>query len=173
MSIGVGLEMAMQDKDVENMLNVVELLLQGTGMAMFLNEEVGPYIRERAQARFRNEGDDVVGKWAPLKPSTQVIRQSHPEWPVGASHPINVRTGELEQWVTQSNWNVGPNSVGASLRYPSVKPTGELRRKVTTAQRGKDYPSTVARPVLGVNPADLVFVTTRLAFYLIKRAQTI
>lgn len=167
----VGLEMVMQDKDAENMLNKVEYLLQSTGLALFLGEEVGPYLRERAQARFKGEGDDVVGKWAPLKPATRMIRANNPNWPVGPDHPINVRTGELEDWVTQSAWDAHPTGMGATLKYPSKNPTGELRKKVVTAQKGKAFPSTVARPVLGVNPADLVFVTTRLAFYLIKQAQ--
>jgi len=78
--------------------------------------------------------------------------------------PINRRTGELEDWVVNSGWFSYPTGFGASMRYPNKAPTGELKKKVETAQKGRKYPSTVARPVLGVNENDLLFLMTSLSF---------
>lgn len=138
------------------------------GMVKFLGEEVALYIKQRAARRFQNEGDDVSGKWAPLLPVTQYIRSTSEGLDVGPDHPINKRTGELEAWVTKSSFVVSEASGGAVLQYPSKKPQGELEEKVITAQQGKSYPDTVARPVLGVNQTDMLFVLTQLAFFIQK-----
>jgi len=148
-------------------LTRVEELLSPVGMAYFMTTEVGPYLRERAKYRFEAEGDDVSGQWAPLSPVTQSIRESNPDWPVGPSHPINKRTGELEYYVTQSTPETFPTTLGATTRYPGRAPSGgELKSKMETAQRGRAQPKTVPRPVLGVNETDLLFVMTRLTFWL-------
>ena len=138
--------------------------LDGIRMAAFLGAEVGPYLQRRAAARFKTEGDSASGKWAPLLPATQNIRATSPGWQVGPAHPINKRTGELEAWVTQGQWAAMSHPEGASLRYPSNAPNGELAEKVQTAQKGKSKPRTVARPVLAVDETDVMFITTRLLF---------
>lgn len=144
-------------------LGAMELLLSAESMATFLGVEVGPYLQKRASERFRNEGDDVVGKWATLKPATVAIREGG-NWGVGGDHPINRRTGEMEEWITQGQLNPTPSVEGASLQFPSKPPSGGLADKVQTAQGGAVEPPTVARPILGVNEQDMIFVVSRLAF---------
>lgn len=155
-------------ESVVAMLEKMDTALSPVGMASFLSVEVGPYLQMRASNRFANEGDEVSGKWAQLQPATQQIRASRSDWPVGPDHPINKRTGELEAWVTGGAILAMPHALGATLRYPGREPTGELKKKVETAQRGRSKPRTVARPVLGVDATDLLFVTTRLTFYFRK-----
>jgi len=144
----------------------LEALLSPVGMAFFLTTDVGPYLRLRAASRFAQEGDSVSGPWAPLAPITQQIREANPDWPVGPSHPINKRTGELEHYITHSTPEVFPNTLGASLRYPGRPPSGELAEKVETAQRGKKSPPTLPRPVLGIDETDILFVMSRLHFWI-------
>lgn len=140
----------------------LEAAISATGIAFFLGKEVGPYLVERAKRRFRSEGDDVTGKWAPLMPATQAIREADTSITVGPDHPINHRTGELENWVTGTAFKVA----GGNLAFPGKAPSGELISKIKTAQQGKASPRTVARPVLGINQADMVFITSRLFFHI-------
>ncbi len=155
-------------EDTLAMLMRVSAALSGPSMALFLTEVITPYIRLRGEARFAAEGDDVSGKWAPLQPATVAIREANPDWPVGGEHPINVRTSELEEYVTQSDSLVMPSTTGAVMRYPEGKATGELQDKMETAQVGRDR--TVARPVLGVNQTDLLFTMSRLAWWIERAA---
>lgn len=132
--------------------------------AWFLEVDVKDYIRDRARDRFFEEGDDASGSWAPLMPSTIEIRESEG---FGGSGPINVRTGELENWVTESQASIVPTGDGAYMKYPGTAPRGELRKKVITAQKGKvgTRRSTVPRPVLAVNETDLLYAMTKLMMY--------
>lgn len=148
------------DKDVTVALFNLQALLSPVGMSAFLGAQIGPYLSKRAKERFQSEGDDVTGPWAPLKPATVAIRESIPG--VGGEHPINRRTGELENWVVRGGWNAYPTGFGASMEYPKKKPSGELRKKVETAQRGDKRSNTVARPVVGVNEQDLLFFQAAL-----------
>ena len=147
------------------MLTRLDTALSPVGMAAFLTGAVEPWVRERAQDRFASEGDDVVGSWAPLQPATVDVR-SRGEWAIGGEHPINKRTGELENYITKSNGKAWPHALGATLTYPG-KPSGKksIVEKMKTAQTGRSHPRTVARPVLGLNERDLLHVLTSLAFY--------
>lgn len=150
------------DNDVSEALNKLYLLLAPAGMMFFLHSTMGPYLRGRARDRFAKEGDDAVGKWQPLAPSTVTIRE---ESGFGGPHPINRRTGELENWVVDGGWNSYPTGFGASLQYPKRRPSGELAKKVTVAQKGQKLkPVTPARPVLGVGETDIIFFQAALAF---------
>jgi hypothetical protein len=160
--MSVDLYWAVHDDDLQAGIAKLALLLGSEGLTTFLGATVGPYLRERTQQRFANEGDDVVGQWAPLQPATVAIREAS-MFNIGGEHPINRRSGELEDWVTEGNYFPYPTGVGASMQYPSKKPAGELRDKLKTAQGGRADPRTVARPVLGVNEKDLLFVTAALA----------
>lgn len=150
-----GIWFDVDDADVAEGLTKLVLLLSPQGAAAFLGVQVGPYLSKRAGERFAGEGDDVVGQWAPLKESTVGIRESQ-NFP--GEHPINRRTGELENWVVDGGWNAYPTALGGSLQYPKNKPGGELKTKVQTAQKGKEFPRTVPRPVLGVNETDMLFL---------------
>lgn len=150
---------------VELTLERLDTALSPGGIAAFLKGAVEPYIKERAQSRFDSEGDDVSGKWQPLSPATQDIR-SRGEWSVGAAHPINVRTTELERYITKSQGLVAPNALGATLTYPGSPPgTSGLTEKMRTAQQGRSNPRTPPRPVIGVNEQDLAVAVEMLVFH--------
>jgi hypothetical protein len=132
-----------QSRSAEYALERLGEILQPDGLTTWLGAEVGPYLKERAEARFQ-------------------IRLSQN---YGAG-PINRRTGELEDWVVNSGWRAYPNSTGGSLAYPGAQPSGELLEKVQTAQKGSPYPPTVPRPVLGVNENDMLYVLSMFATFI-------
>jgi hypothetical protein len=146
-------------REVEKALADLATLFSNEGLTAFMGTIVAPYLAKRAKERFASEGDDVVGKWFPLTPYTKNLRR---EQGFGEG-PINRRTGELENWVTSGTFFPYPAGGGVTMRYPRDKPTGELRKKVQTAQGGKVKPRTPPRPVVGVNEIDLGFVTSALA----------
>src|SRR5687768_2482194 len=118
------------------MLMQVNTVLSPLGMMGFLSGVVSPFIRERARARFSEEGDDVTGRWRPLADSTVDIR-SRMDLPISGEHPINRRTDDLYDHITASPDDVFPIPGGAQLTYPGVAATGWLEEKVKTAQSGK------------------------------------
>lgn len=145
------------------MLNHLDSAMSPVGLAAFLHGSVEPYIRERAQNRFASEGDDVSGKWAPLQQTTIEFRESGGFGP----RPINRRTGELEAYITQSDAGIASAPGLSVLTYPKDPPkTPALQQKVQTAQAGRSVPSTVPRPVLGLNERDLGAVMVQLAFFI-------
>jgi hypothetical protein len=149
-------------KGVDVLLDRLMVTLSPEGLAAFLGSTVEPYFRKRAAIRFRDEGDDVSGKWAPLLESTKEIRTQ-----AGYGEgPINRRTGELEAFIEDSQSDVRVTPLGSILTMPGDTPTGELAEKVKTAQQGKDNPRTVPRPVLGMNEVDLAFVLEGLSFFI-------
>jgi hypothetical protein len=148
---------------VQAMLTRLENKLLPPNIGAFLKGSVEPFLEMRAQQRFAGEGDDVSGPWAPLQPATQVIRASQG---YGADHPINRRTGQLENYIANSGGAVSFNPAGATLTYPGAPASGELADKVQTAQVGRTNPSTVPRPVLDMNNNDLLAVLTATALYI-------
>ena len=155
---------------VQHMLNSIDSALSPVGLAAFLHGDVGPWVKQRAADRFRDEGDDVTGKWAPLAASTVEFRENAG---FEGAHPINKRTGELEAYITQGNVDVVAAPGVATMRYPSKSGTVSkaLRQKLKTAQQGRDTPRTVARPVLGLNERDLAHVLTMLGFFVKAKAR--
>jgi hypothetical protein len=153
---------------VERLLGHLHSSLSASAMTNFLNTKIGPYLQQRAKARFRGEGDDVVGGWAPLSEATMSFRRAGRErqlWSVGDAHPINVRTGELENYITGGFDPAYPTTLGATLLFPhrSNKGGKKIREKMTMAQKGSERGP--ARPVLGVNERDATFVLVELAFH--------
>jgi len=149
---------------VEAMLLRMEAALTGPGLVQYLATIVDPYLRTRAQDRFRSEGDDVTGPWAPLSPFTQNDRAAHG---YGPAHPINRRTGQMEDFIVGAPSNILVAPYGARLVYPGRRASGLLGKKVETAQRGiQGHPYTPPRPVLGVNARDLEMVLLGLAMHI-------
>lgn len=158
------LEVTIDTADLEATLTRMETSLSPMGLSIFLIGGVLPFIKERAEARFASEGDDVSGKWAPLEPSTQEFRANGP-WGVGPSSPINRRSGDLEEYITRSNSTIITGADSAVMVYPDTAPTGPLDEKVRTAQGGKAKPKTPPRPVLGLSATDMVYTMSALQFY--------
>lgn len=147
-------------RSVEHMLMRLDSAISPVGLVAFLGGTVDPYLRQRASERFANEGDDVTGKWAPLSQATQSIRQ---QMGYGGAHPINVRTGEMEDYITDSPNNLAAHPWGASLTLPGNEPQGELLKKVRGAQQGENQAP--PRPVIGMNERDLAYVLLALYNY--------
>lgn len=154
-------EMVAETRNVERMLHRLDIALSPQGLAGFLQSEVDPYLRGRAESRFEQEGDDVTGKWAPLLPATQNIRA---EMGYGPDHPINIRTSELHDYITQGDAATTIFPWGAGITLPGTPPEGELLEKMMRAQSGDER--TVPRPVLGMNQTDLAAVLLLLARYI-------
>lgn len=151
------------ERGVQLMLDRIDSALSPVGLAQFLYGGVQPWLEQRAAERFASEGDDASGKWLPLAPATVEIRESQG---FEGSHPINKRTGELEQYITQSQVDVTAAPGVGTLRFPGRNaPSKAVAEKLSTAQRGRTYPRTPARPVLALNEKDLSVVMTQLAFH--------
>lgn len=166
--VAVPLEVEVVNQQLIQELEVLERRLSPIGMSGFLQGQVGPYLQMRAKARFGNEGDSASGAWAPLKLATTLIRESE-GFP--GSHPINIRTGELEAYITAGPGVAWPTGLGATLQYPSQLPKDEeTLTKLETAQAGRSNPRTVARPVLAVDMTDMLHVTSQIAFYVMAPA---
>jgi hypothetical protein len=163
----VAVQVVVDTHDAELTLTRLNTALSATGLVAFMTGSVAPYLAERAKARFDSEGDDVSGKWAALKDSTQEFRL-HGGYP--PSTPINHRTGQLERYITETGSDAAPiGTTGAQLTFPGdVTADAALTQKMQTAQRGRAEPRTVPRPVLGVNERDVAFVTEALMFYFAK-----
>ena len=168
--VGVNVLIIGDDVAVSAMLTRMDTALNPIAIGEFLGITVDPYIRKRAKSRFASEGDDVTGAWAPLADTTQDFRKNQG---FGPDHPINIRTGELENYITGTPGGVVANASGALLTSPGNPPSVEmgLETKVKTAQGGKTYPSTPARPVMGVNEQDLSTVLTALTEFVIERVR--
>jgi hypothetical protein len=156
------LEVEVHQSSVEALLTRLDTALSPPAIASFLGGPVEEYLQQRVRDRFANEGDDVVGRWAPLKPATQMIRSQEG---YGAEGPINRRTDALMDYIVGTPGNATPHGLGATLTYPGTPPRGETRTKVQTAQAGKAFPRTEPRPVLGMNEEDLASVLTLLSIY--------
>lgn len=147
------------------MLANISMRLSPGAMTAFMQAGVVPYIQQRISKRFAQEGDDVVGKWHPLKQETEIIRQRHGFPP---AHPINVRTGQMRGLLTGSFGRVISSGGLTELEFPSgANMTGLLQRKLMTAQMGSQFPPTPPRPVLGFNMNDNIALTAMLAGYLV------
>jgi hypothetical protein len=165
----VNISMVGDAKNLSMKLTKLETTLASASMAAWLGTVVEPYLSGRAKHRFASEGDDVTGAWAPLKEATWAFRS--PQY--GPAHPINKRTGALEQYIVGTPGHPYPHSLGATLIYPGTPPKGETKKKVIVAQAGQQTrPVTVPRPVLGVNERDLLTVLTDLSLFISVRQLT-
>ena len=150
---------SVDDSDARLALTSKTHAVSSVSLAQFLRSQAVPWFQDRADARFATEGDDAVGNWLPLKHPTQAIRRAAG---YGATGPINVRTGQLEDFVTGSSGDVRSTANTASLKWPDETPQGELGRKIRTAQRGRKGANTLARPVIGMNQIDAAYLTNSL-----------
>lgn len=154
---------------VDALLLRLDTAMSPLGIAQYMKVAVDPWIRRRVKERFDAEGDDAVGRWLPLSPETRIIRAAKGFQPDG---PINVRTGELERFITQGAVErITPTSSGATYVYPGLGFGGELRTKYDTAQAGKKSPRTPPRPVVGIGERDLAHVLSSLSMWIQGKPQ--
>jgi len=129
--------------------------LSGASLSEFMMREVSPFLRKRASIRFAVEGDHASGAWDPLGYMSQKNRIL---LGFGAEHPINVRTGDLRDWVLGNYGEITKVTEGSTeLTWPG-ETSGELDEKFTTAQVGKGTPPTQARPVAAADELDLAWI---------------
>lgn len=152
---------SIDDADVTQMFVRLDAAISPLGLATFFEERVDPYLQMRMRERFAQEGDDVTGPWDQLAYSTEEYREAGG---YDRSHPINRRSGEMEDYLTE-NALIAPLGSGAFLQTPGRQATGELATKVKTAQQGKSKPFTRPRPVMGMNVRDKTEIMMLLAYF--------
>lgn len=140
----------------------IERAISDASIEAWLAAEASPYLANQTRVRFANEGDPTVGQWAQLTSATVGIRESK-GYP--GEHPINKRTGALEQYLTQASGRIEPTATGVELVTPEDSPDGELALKLVTAQSGgtsKWGNPIPKRPVLGIGLDDGLALTKLL-----------
>jgi len=139
-------------------------LLSPPGLEEFMHVGPDQILHERIAQRFDNEGDDVVGQWAQLRPSTVAIRTAKG---FDGAHPINRRTGEMYDFLMEPG-RVGSDKGGTALQIPGRAASGELFDKIKTAQVGRRTPPvTGRRRVLGMNEKDAEAILERFNTWII------
>lgn len=128
------LDITVDAETILSRLTVLEMVLSPTFLEAFLSQDVTSILRRRAAQRFNQEGR-LAGEaaWKPLAPRTQEDRRA---LGYGPKHPINKRTGDLERFVTGNDGEVRGGD-DPSLTWPTLPSSGETRKKLEVAQRGK------------------------------------
>lgn len=158
----VDFQIDVSDSNVQQNLQILAERLD-VGLQDFLQDDLASYLQDRVRYRFGVQGDDASGPWTPLSPATENIRASKGYPPAG---PINVRTGDLRNFLLSNRGDTTRMSDIHMLTYPTDPPTPELFEKVRTAQRGKPSPNTPERPVLALGVYDYNRVHEDLARFL-------
>jgi hypothetical protein len=159
-----------EDKaQIDAMIKSITKVLSFAGISEFLETRAQPYLAQRARLRFANEGDDASGKWRPLSEVTERWR----EWcaakyglAITGPTPINVRTGALYRWVTET-YAVKPFGSAAKdntveLTLPGKISDPWLAVKLRHAQQGgftRYFSGFGPRPVAVVSTVDSVQLT--------------
>lgn len=155
------LEVEFDTKDVLDTLVRLDSCFSPIGRQMFMQQRVVPWLQERAQARFDTEGDAASGKWAPLAGSTVEIRQNE-GFP--GSHPINIRTGDMETYITQGSGTVTHSGWSTLLEFPRADIGGVEKVKINRAQRGDSR--TPRRPVLAIDQSDMMHIMNQFKLHI-------
>lgn len=140
---------------VQRLLDLVMHAVSPGSLLDFLEERVVLHFHEDIDLRFAYEGDRKSGNWPALRDSTNDIREALGFPPVT---PINIRTGELHDFVT-NHFEAHLLGEGAAVDIPGEPTDPELRNKLLTAQQGSDnnppFRATPARPVLAADETDM------------------
>lgn len=151
------------------LLGAVEAALTAQSLETWLVGDVHTYLSEEIGLRFAYEGDKKSGNWPALADATNRIRESQ-GFP--GQTPINIRTGQLRDWVT-THYDVMPEGEGATLLIPGDPPTTTLATKLETAQLGRPdnvipgYAPTPPRPILALDETDAAVILESLNRHLI------
>lgn len=137
-----------------------EQVVSGVGMRGFF-ALAHAHLMSRARDRFAGEGDYASGRWARLAESTVAhrIAQGYP-----GSNPINVRSGELKNFILGDQPKVLISPVASEMVTPGTTPAGDLLTKFEVAQKGSG--KTPARPVLATDGRDVAAILSTMAVYL-------
>lgn len=146
--------------DINNKRPVVQLkgIVEKTsaaGLASFLQGFAGPILRERAEERFRSEGDEASGRWKPLAASTINRRESKGYVPI----KINDRQGKMREFVENAQGRVVPSRFGALYEWPGTPQNRTTGKKLKVAQQGLSAPYTVPRPVVAISAEDALMIS--------------
>lgn len=162
------------DSDVLAMLGALDSCFSVQGMTDFMFSDAAPWLRERAQRRFENEGDDAVGMWAPLKPVTQDIRRwgiQAGHWSgIAPDHPINQRSHAMYDYIVRGRGEMVFSPGRSAFYFPGRSAPTKLGmdKKVRRAQLG-DGGKTPKRPVLGIGQVDAMEIITQLSYFVVNR----
>lgn len=142
------------DSEVSTAMKRITQTMAPHSLEAFLTGTVEPYFKERAASRFKQQGDNRSGRWKPLAKMTKEIRA---EEGFGASRPINIRTGELHDYITKAPGTHGAGAGQAYLVLPG-RGSNEEEEKARVAQLGKPqnrpFRPVPARPVMVMNEVD-------------------
>lgn len=160
-----------ESKMVERVLNSVWFALSGPNLEHWLDTKAHPHFAEEIDMRFAVEGDRKSGSWQPLEESTVRIREQQGFGP----DPINVRTGQLEDFVS-NEYETRVGDGWAIMDLPGESPNPVTAAKLETAQRGRapgENPITAsgtpARPVLAVDETDMMALLEGLSVHIITQ----
>lgn len=164
MAVRADVDIQVDPAQVTRLLLRMQIRLQAAGLQMFMTNTAVPWLQRRAAMRFGAEGDDASGRWTPLRKATENFRtrQGFP-----AAHPINVRTLQMFDFITNAPGGMTGGAGYSSLNWPGAR--GRVRQideKIRTAQGLT--PGVVARPVLGLSQRDDIFLTARLLAHLMS-----
>lgn len=153
------------DEIIIEQLRELEFVFSKEFMAWFLGVEITQYLQQRATTRFSREGKQAGEK--PWRPLAQATREERILMGYNGAHPINVRTGDMEDWVTNADSHVFGMTGDMTLEWPGSMPEGELYDKIQTAQMGKkdnQYGGyTPPRPVIRFSEVDFAHLMANLA----------
>lgn len=145
-------------------LERLSVKLSAPMMGVWLSTTVEPFLKARTRNRFAEESWDN-GEWKALAPAT-VEERTMLGFP--PSHPIQRRTGELEDYFSENNGDYFISSVGVMLKYPGGQPEGEkLAYKIRQAQYGVARTGAPRRPVLNLSIIDYEYIMMGLFRYVI------
>lgn len=172
---GIDLTIMVQDHEAQRAIAALALATTPANYARFHYAFTSPYMRSKARDRFRTHGDAASGPWAPLRDATEEIRENA-GFP-GAS-PINVRTHELESFVTGKPGEVTITPIDAGFFFPNRPTSRAVKEKLQTAQMGKPGGTplfggrqgmgapTPPRPVAAMDATDLIHTLAALEIFL-------
>lgn len=158
------------DQEVKALMEKLRSRVSKPSIRIYLRSQARPFLQGRMQQRFQNEGDELTGKWAPLRPTTAMIRANAG---YGAQRPINIRSGELFKFVMDGK------VTAEALTFPGRTGTKNQQSKLQVAQRG-GFGSSASqgaigprrpappRPVLAFGEADRTVIMTSLMEWVTK-----
>ena len=156
----IDLAVELDDAALQVSLNRAELAISGPSLSAFFKNGGVQILQERAQNRFASEGDEASGNWAQLKYITRIIRlyQGFPP-----EHPINRRTGALQNFVVTNRGEHAATDITAQMSWPTGE-SGRIAKKYRGAQKGEG--TAPPRPVAATSGTDLQLLLSGVAHWI-------